>query len=29
MSRGGHCLDNAIVERFFHSLKTERVKRKV
>lgn len=29
MSRRGHCLDNAVAESFFHSLKTERVKRKV
>lgn len=29
MSRRGHCLDNAVVESFFHSLKTERVKRKI
>jgi len=29
MSRKGHCLDNAVAESFFHSLKTERVKRKV
>jgi putative transposase len=29
MSRRGHCLDNAVAERFFHSLKTEGVKRKV
>ena len=28
MSRRGHCLDNAVAESFFHSLKTERVKRK-
>jgi putative transposase len=26
MSRRGHCLDNAVAESFFHSLKTERVK---
>ncbi|KZN68184.1 transposase [Pseudoalteromonas luteoviolacea CPMOR-1] len=29
MSRRGHCLDNAVAESFFHSLKTERVKRKI
>ena len=29
MSRHGHCLDNAVAESFFHSLKTERVKRKI
>lgn len=29
MSSRGHCLDNAVVESFFHSLKTERVKRKI
>jgi putative transposase len=29
MSRRGHCLDNAVAEIFFHSLKTERVKRKM
>ena len=29
MSRRVHCLDNAVAESFFHSLKTERVKRKV
>jgi putative transposase len=29
MSRRGHCLDNAVAEFFFPSLKTERVKRKV
>jgi putative transposase len=29
MSRRGHCLDNAVAESFFYSLKTERVKRKV
>jgi putative transposase len=29
MSRRGHCLDNAVAESFFHSLKTERVKKKV
>lgn len=29
MSRRGHCLDNAVAESFFHSLKTKRVKRKV
>ena len=29
MSRRGHCLDNAVAESFFHSIKTERVKRKV
>ena len=29
MGRRGHCLDNAVAESFFHSLKTERVKRKV
>lgn len=27
MSRRGNCLDNAVVERFFRSLKTERVRR--
>lgn len=25
MSRRGNCLDNAVTERFFHSLKSERV----
>ncbi|MFT6909787.1 MAG: putative transposase [Oleiphilaceae bacterium] len=29
MSRRGHCLDNAVAESFFQSLKTECVKRKV
>lgn len=29
MSRRGHYLDNTVAENFFHSLKTERVKRKV
>ena len=29
MNRRGHCLVNAIAESFFHSLNTERVKRKV
>lgn len=29
MSRRGHCSDNAVAESFFHSLKTERVKRKI
>ena len=29
MSRRVHCLDNAVAEIFFHSLKTKRVKRKV
>ncbi len=29
MNRRDHCLDNAVVESFFHSLKTERVKRKI
>ncbi|MFT6350186.1 MAG: putative transposase [Psychromonas sp.] len=29
MSRRGPCLDNAVAESFFHSLKTERVKRKM
>lgn len=29
MSRRGHCLDNAVAESFFHSLKTERVKKKI
>lgn len=29
MSRRGHCLDNAVAESFFHSLKTERVKRQI
>jgi putative transposase len=29
MSRRGHCLDNSVAESFFHSLKTERIKRKV
>ena len=29
MSCRGHCLDNAVVESFFHSLKTEIVKRKI
>jgi putative transposase len=29
MSRREHCLDSAVVESFFHPLKTERVKRKV
>jgi putative transposase len=29
MSRRGHCLDNAVAESFFHTLKTERVKGKV
>ena len=27
MSRRGNCLDNAVVERFFRSLKSERVRR--
>jgi putative transposase len=27
MRSRGHCLDNAVAESFFHSLKTERVKR--
>lgn len=29
MSRRGNCYDNAVAESFFHSLKTERIKRKV
>jgi putative transposase len=29
ISRRGHCLDNAVAESFFHSLRAERVKRKV
>jgi putative transposase len=29
MRRRGHCLHKAVAESFFHSLKTERVKRKV
>ena len=29
MSRRGQCLDNAVAESFFHSLKTERVRRKI
>jgi putative transposase len=29
MSRRGHCLDNAVAESFFHSLKTERVRKKI
>ncbi|MBN26934.1 MAG: hypothetical protein CL578_18040 [Alteromonadaceae bacterium] len=29
MGRRGHCLDNVVAESLFHSLKTERVKRKV
>ncbi|TMO58417.1 hypothetical protein CWC18_17910 [Pseudoalteromonas aurantia] len=29
MSLRGHCLDNAVAESFFHSLKAERVERNV
>ncbi len=29
MSRRGNCYDNAVAESFFHSLKTERIKRKI
>lgn len=29
MSRHAYCLDNAVAESFFHSVKTERVRRKV
>jgi len=29
MSRRGNCYDNAVAESFFHSLKTERIKRRV
>lgn len=29
MSRRGNCYDNAVVESFFHSLKSERIKRKI
>ena len=29
MSRRGNCYDNAVAESFFHSLKTERVKRRI
>ena len=29
MSRRSHCLDNAVAASSFHSLKTERVRRKV
>lgn len=29
MSRNGDCLDNALMERFFHVLKTERVHHRV
>ncbi len=29
MSRRGNCYDNAVAESFFHSLKTERIKRRI
>ncbi|NQY41570.1 MAG: IS3 family transposase, partial [Henriciella sp.] len=29
MSRRGNCYDNAVAERFFASLKTERIRRKI
>lgn len=29
MSRRGNCYDNAVAESFFHSLKTERIKRQI
>ena len=29
MSRRGNCYDNAVVESFFHSLKTERIRRRI
>ena len=29
MSRRGNCYDNAVAESFFHSLKQERIKRRI